>query len=352
MQNFDQARTEIAGLEDDLRNERSRLRALAEEQSSTSSAKAALEARLSTAEHELRAVKRDLTGSHAPDALDRLRRDKSALVSDRADLLDQLAAVSQRASAVDSDLSATRASQRAAQAQLDEQLAAVAALKASLSSREAAHRSLQQERDGILKGVTELQVDLGRVRRNAVALGEDLAEAKRERDRLSAQSGASRDEQARLVRELSQARHRLAQLEQHAAEHVCPADAAALAASAARHAREAKGLLVMISYLKQRVTREATFRADLQCQKRFLSAGLSEKEATIEQVFGELGVARPVGNGGSPVGGRVSFKGAVRAVVAVRRMERLSAEWKKVGEGKGRLRGQAYPDTRGRPFVG
>ncbi len=347
MQDFAQARAEIAGLEAELQTERARLRALADDQKSTSSAKATLEARLATAEQELRAVKRGLSGSPAPDAVDRLRKEKSSLVSERADLLHQLAGVNQRVSAVDTDLSSTKASQRSTQLQLEQQLAAVAALRVSLSSREAANRLLQDERGDILKGVSGLQADLDRVRRNAVALGEDLAEAKRERDSLSAQSGASREEQARLVRELGQAKQRLAVFEQKVAEHVCPSDAAALAETAARHAREAKGLLVMIQHLKLRVTREATFRGDLQCQKRFLAASVGEKEATIAQVFGELGVARPA----SPPRGKMSLKGAVRAVVAVKRMERLSAEWRRQSEGKGRLRGQAYPDTRGRPFV-
>lgn len=254
----------------------------------------------------------------------------------------------QRVSAVDTDLSSTKASQRSTQLQLEQQLAAVAALRASLSSREAANRHLQDERGDILKGVSSLQADLDRVRRNAVALGDDLAHAKRERDALSAQSGAGREEQARLVRELTQARGRLAVLEQKVSAHVCPADAGVLAEAGARHAREAKGLLVMIHYLKARVTREATFRGDLQHQKRFLGASVEQKQAAIDHIMSELGVAKETG----PARVRVSLKGAVRAVVAVARMERLSREWRAQGEGKSRLRGQAYPDTRGRPFVG
>ena len=95
MQDFAQARAEIAGLENELQTERFRLRTLADDHKTSSTAKATLEARLVAAEHELRAVKRDLTGAHAPDALDRLRRDKSTLVSERADLLQKLTTVNQ-----------------------------------------------------------------------------------------------------------------------------------------------------------------------------------------------------------------------------------------------------------------
>lgn len=48
----------------------------------------------------------------------------------------------------------------------------------------------------------------------------------------------------------------------------------------ARHSQEAKGLLVMIRYLKLRVTREATFRGDMAYQKEYLSTMVKEKQLT------------------------------------------------------------------------
>lgn len=48
----------------------------------------------------------------------------------------------------------------------------------------------------------------------------------------------------------------------------------------ARHSQEAKGLLVMIRYLKVRISREAAFRGDLAYQKEYLSALISEKQST------------------------------------------------------------------------
>lgn len=52
-----------------------------------------------------------------------------------------------------------------------------------------------------------------------------------------------------------------------------------LAEVRARHAQEAKGLLVMIKYLKSRVAREVSFRDSLASQKDYLASLVSEKQA-------------------------------------------------------------------------
>ncbi len=106
-------RDEMAVLETDLRTERSRLRNLTSEHTLAGKARAALEARLATAEavrprfgsdflrrltdgcgwQELRDVKRELASAGSPAELDRLRAEKSQLQEERADLLRQLAEV-------------------------------------------------------------------------------------------------------------------------------------------------------------------------------------------------------------------------------------------------------------------
>jgi hypothetical protein len=53
----------------------------------------------------------------------------------------------------------------------------------------------------------------------------------------------------------------------------------------ARHSQEAKGLLVMIRYLKLRVTREASFRSDVAYQKGYLSSMVRDKQATYVLPF-------------------------------------------------------------------
>lgn len=61
----------------------------------------------------------------------------------------------------------------------------------------------------------------------------------------------------------------------------------------------------------------------------------------------QLGLGRPV----SPVRSRLTFKAAAKSVLALTRMTKLAREWRQQNAGKTRLRTQAYPDTRGRPFV-
>lgn len=55
-------------------------------------------------------------------------------------------------------------------------------------------------------------------------------------------------------------------------------DADALTAAREQSSQEAKGLLVMIRYLKTRVTREATFRGDMSYQKEYLGMLIREKQ--------------------------------------------------------------------------
>lgn len=257
--------------------------------------------------------------------MDRLRREKADLVLERADLLQQLNLVNevrhcprfvsrvcltnalvcclQRASQVDSNLHSSKSNQMSTARQLSEQLAEISRLRESLLSREAEKRLLQDERGDILRGVAGLQADLNRVRQDAISLGLDLANVRRERDEIARPGQPlTGDERAQMVVELEKAKRKLAMYEVKVAEHVCPSyvalslsilvrcayslglsscsDVNALAELTARHKEEAKGLLVWIRYLKFRCTREATFRADLAYEKSQMSATIVQKQAT------------------------------------------------------------------------
>lgn len=118
-------------------------------------------------------------------------------------------------------------------------------------------------------------------------------------------------------------------------------DANALVEMKARHSQEAKGLLVMIRYLKLRITREAAFRDDMSYQKAYLSTLIREKQSTcvlmrcilciftckltkkdprrIDSTMStlvQLGLPRPA----APRRTKLSFKGAAVAIVAMSRM--------------------------------
>lgn len=349
--NFDQARGEIADLETELRSERNKLRTLANEQSLANRAKVSLEKRLSMAETELRQIKQELAGASKAVDQDRLRKEKSDLVDTRADLLQQLAEVNQRASRFDSELASSKACQADMQAQLEQQIREISQLRNSLHTKEAEHRLLQDERGDILRGVAGLQSDLQRVRQDAISLGIDLANVRRERDAIDAKRAGDGTEAAKLKEELNEAKRKLEGLEQKTAEHVCTSNPTTDLEVRTRHSQEAKGLLVQIRHLKLRVTREATFRNDLSYQKTYLGLIVKQKQSSIDATLAtlsQLGLPRP----SSPRRPKLGFKGAARAVMAIARMKSFKTQWQEQSIPKMRLRTQAYPDTRGRPFIG
>ncbi|KAM0749474.1 hypothetical protein T439DRAFT_327161 [Meredithblackwellia eburnea MCA 4105] len=339
---FDKARVDIARLEAELRAERERARSLGSETAQASREKAALESRLSTTESELRAVKREQVNATGPEAVERLRKEKSDLVQERTTLLHKLAAANERLARVDRDLASSKSVQLDAQTQLERHTVEVQRLREALEAKDS-------ERTDILRGVASLQADLNRVRQDAVSLGVDLSNVQKGRDHPPAQDSA---ELVRLGDELAKAKRRLGVFEQKVAEHVCPSDANALVEMKARHADEAKGLLVMIKYLKLRVTREATFRTDLSHQKGYLSAIVDQKQSTIDATFDTLSQLGLPYRPPSQYRARLTFKVAAKAVLAAARMSLLAKRWKQANVGKIKLRTQAYPETRGRPFLG
>lgn len=107
------------------------------------------------------------------------------------------------------------------QAQLEQQIREISQLRNSLHTKEAEHRLLQDERGDILRGVAGLQSDLQRVRQDAISLGIDLANVRRERDAIDAKRAGDGTEAAKLKEELNEAKRKLEGLEQKTAEHVC-----------------------------------------------------------------------------------------------------------------------------------
>ncbi|GEM07355.1 prefoldin and Pericentrin/AKAP-450 centrosomal targeting domain protein [Rhodotorula toruloides] len=288
-----QARDEIAVLETDLRTERSKLRSLSTERAHAGKAKAALDA--------------------------------------------------------------TKADQAAIHAQLERQIAEIQSLRDTLHTKEAEQRLLQDERGDILRGVANLQADLNRVRQDAVSLGLDLAAVRKERDELGRKKDNEDAELVRAREELSIAKRKLGALEQQVAKHVCSqvlhsTDPASpnVAELRAKHKSEVKGLLVLTQQLKVRVSRELAFRAQAAAQKRYLENVVAEKQATIDSIFTQLQLPSPAKSSRS----KPTLRSIALVVVSLSRMSRLAREWKELSAPKKRLRDQAYPEARGRPFPG
>ncbi|KAL7340336.1 hypothetical protein BJY59DRAFT_696026 [Rhodotorula toruloides] len=284
-----QARDEIAVLETDLRTERSKLRSLSTDQAHAGKAKAALDA--------------------------------------------------------------TKADHAATQAQLERQIAEIQSLRDALHTKEAEQRLLQDERGDILRGVANLQADLNRVRQDAVSLGLDLAAVRKERDELGRKKENEDAELVRAREELSIAKRKLVALEQQVAKHVCSSTDAVspdVAELQAKHKSEVKGLLVLTRQLKVRVSRELAFRAQTAAQKRYLENVVAEKQSTIDSIFTQLHLPSPA-TSSRP---KPTLRSVALAVVSLSRMSRLARQWKDLSAPKKRLRDQAYPEARGRPFPG
>ncbi|SCV74398.1 BQ2448_6830 [Microbotryum intermedium] len=336
---FAQARSEIVGLEVDLQTERSRLKGLVDEQALLRTAKIALESRLNTTESELRALK-SLSRAD-PSELAQLRADKSKLVDERAALIAQIASIDSQNHRAATSLNAKTSAQASIPSQLDHYIAEIARLKSSLNEKETASRTWRDERSDILRNVAGLQMDLMKVREDAVSLGMDLANVRRERDALGGG-------------ELAEARMRIEALEKRIRDHTCASNSSTVTNQElkARHTKEAKGLLVMIRYLKLRVSRELAFRNDLTYQKEYLQTMVKDKQVTIDLVMSQLGLppSTPPLNR-RPWGTRPTLKAAVLAVISIQRMSRVSQQWREASRGKDKLRNEAYPAVRGKAFV-
>ncbi|GAA5985771.1 hypothetical protein JCM5350_005276 [Sporobolomyces pararoseus] len=192
-------------------------------------------------------------------------------------------------------------------------------LRAALNAKEAEQRRLQDERGDILRGVANLQADMNRVRQEAISLGLDLAGVRRERDEFAKKQAQEKSLQTLDSKSIEELR--------------------------ARHKQESKGLLVLVRQLKLRVNREVSFRYQAGEQKDYLSQVIKEKQATIDSIMSQLNLPLPSQERSKP-----SLRSAALAICALSRMRRLSQQWKEDSVPKKRLREQAYPEVRGKPF--
>ncbi|GAA6059256.1 hypothetical protein JCM10212_006649 [Sporobolomyces blumeae] len=244
-----------------------------------------------------------------------LRTERSRLRS----LTDDLSAAGKAKSTLEARVASLEADLRkssvnpASTAELD-------ALRDALRAKEAEQRSLHDERGDILRGVASLQADMNRVRQEAISLGLDLASVRRERDEI-----AKRQEQEKGSQSV---------------------DSKTIEELRARHKQESKGLLVLVRQLKLRVNREILFRHQAGEQKEYLSTVVAQKQATIDSIMSQLNLPIP-----SQQVSRPTLRSAALAVCALARMRRLSQQWKEDSAPKKRLRDQAYPDVRGKPFA-
>ncbi|GAA6016509.1 hypothetical protein JCM11491_002345 [Sporobolomyces phaffii] len=293
-----ESRTEVAV----LRNQATRCKELADEKAVLLAQQESLSEDLQQARTEITVLETDVRTERS-----RLR----AVATDQAASEQAKTALQSRIAALEAELR-SRAPAAVASTELE-------SLRAALAAKDAEQRRLQDERGDILRGVANLQADMNRVRQEAISLGLDLAGVRRERDEFAKKQTAEKSLQSFEAKSIEELR--------------------------ARHKQESKGLLVLVRQLKLRVNREVRFRYETGEQKDYLAACVREKQATIDSIMAQLELPLPSHQVRKP-----SFRGAALAICAVSRMRRLSEQWKEDSVPKKRLREQAYPAVRGKPF--
>jgi len=169
-------------------------------------------------------------------------------------------------------------------------------------------KRMSKEHSDVMRTVSSLENDLKRVKKDAETFGRDLRALKAERDELTLKR---REENGRAERVQDQLRSHIRVLEQQldvqmsrrvALEdqmqaHICggyvpilfysPVSQCAhdprseegdVARLRLQHNKECKGLLLQIRYLKDKFTRESTFRIELAYQKNYLLTIISHLE--------------------------------------------------------------------------
>ncbi|KAI0072304.1 hypothetical protein K474DRAFT_413030 [Panus rudis PR-1116 ss-1] len=349
---LDRAKRAVEDLEQQLSEERSRLRALTTEQTKAQRQKEKVELQLRRTESDMAEVKQQLQRikqenhdletelrsnanadqkarlleqkvSENAATIEQLRQERSMLVADHKNLQRKYTEVSEHVNKLKEEHAAGQISHDHRRHELDLQVLEIEDLKRALAEQatelqrasEQAQRAaekaqrmatekdrLASEKDDIARTVSQLEADLRRVRRDAEAFGRDLKLLRSQKDKLEEEK-EERKEQVRkmeraqkqsesrirvLTEELDRYKEKMRESEDRWRSHVCAADEQQLVAVKAQHKNECKGLVVQIKYLKAKFTRESVLRSDLGYQKRYLLALLDRSQRTEVKILAAI----------------------------------------------------------------
>ncbi|KAF8527286.1 hypothetical protein JB92DRAFT_2698552 [Gautieria morchelliformis] len=365
----------VSNLEETLKDERDRLRALSMEQNRLVREKEDISARLQRAQsdmddvrRQLEKVKRDNRELEAElrategvdqkarlleskvlenqDVIENLRNERDSLAADQATLQRRYVEASAQVNRLRQELSTSQSSHEERCHQLDLRVNEIEDLRRELSEQarelervESEKNQARADRSGIVRSVASLELDLKRVRSDAEVLGRDLRDLRTERDRSETRH---RDELGKADRAQKQvcAQLRLAneQLEVQREKtrkaiaevdnHVCESNGQDLDELRTQHKNECKGLMVQIRYLKAKFTRENAFRADLTYQKHYLLDILSTFEKSEKRILAAVArIGFPVSTS-RPVRKRHTLRSIAAAVLFIGRAKRASEVWR------------------------
>ncbi|KAG8810809.1 hypothetical protein FRC17_002751, partial [Serendipita sp. 399] len=362
---LDQAKQFISELETQLQSERTRLKAITAERNRMINDKSNIASELQRAQSDLETVQEqlrcckqenyvleaDLRANAIAESksrhlqnkvaqnqalIDQLRQERDKLAESHSALQQSYTSAADKVNKLRKELASIQTIHDDRRHQLDMQIAEIGDLKREIAWRE---EELDLERrnqvgGGELSVVVEgLEAQVVRLKSDAEHFHHDLAalrtSKKGSEDRL-------REETVRSERIQTQLRVQLAALEKELEEqrlksqymredHVCGSgDESALSRMKVQHNRECKGLMLQISYLKSKYTRENIFRQHLMYQKDYLLHLLSRLETEDQPTLARM--AQIDGAATSPQ--RKSFRSIVQTIMFINRAKRLANNWR------------------------
>ncbi|KAF8645080.1 hypothetical protein AX16_008138 [Volvariella volvacea WC 439] len=371
------AKRTIAGLEEDLKAERERLRTLTTEQTRVQREKTEILSQLQNTEADMEEVKRQLqhlkrenndleseliANANAEkrvrilegkvtenmETIEHLRKERTSLSRDHKELQRRFLEISDQANKLREQYTEQANQHDIRRHRLDMHQAEVDELRRALSDKEeelyraeSEKERMAAEKSDATKTVATLERDLRRVRVDAEVFGKDLRLLRAEREREDTKHREDMQQLERSKRQI-QTQLRLAneQLEaqkeknmrirEELKSHVCKGDEQQLQALKVQHNRECKGLIVQIKYLKAKFTRESAFRADLAYQKEYLLVLLSHYEKSERTIFAAIArIGYPALPPASPPPKKTrKLKSVAWMMIFMSRARRASEEWR------------------------
>ncbi|KAI0675751.1 hypothetical protein C8Q78DRAFT_964116 [Trametes maxima] len=375
---LERAKLTMATLEAELKEERSRLRALTTEQSKAQREKEAVLLDLRRTESDMTDVRDQLQQikqenhelekelrsnataeqkarlleakvSENLENIEQLRQERSILAADHKDLQRRYSKASEEVKRLKSEYTASQTSHDNRRHELDLRVLEIEDLRRALSNQaselervEAEKARMAAEKGDVVRTVTALEADLRRVRKDAEAFGRDLKALRAQKDKMEAERKEERAKAERaqkqaqtqiriLKEELDGHKEKARDVREQLKGHVCAADERQLLALKQQHNKECKGLMVQIRYLKAKFTRESTFRLDLGYQKQYLLVIMSRLERKEEKILAAIArIGYPaLPSDLSPSSKRCkTLKSVVHIIVFVNRSRRASEQWK------------------------
>ncbi|KAG8713310.1 hypothetical protein FRC09_018855 [Ceratobasidium sp. 395] len=365
------ARSAIAGLEEDLRAERSKLRSLAAEHSRAMREKTEVLAKLERTNLDVDSVKSqldryknnnkelemELRGNAIADSkarhlearlhennlqIENLRAEREVLTRDHEQLRKRFEEITERTESLRQRSANSQAEHEKRQHRLDMQVTEIESLRVLLAEREAGMKDMaaamhvaRGAQSDAERVVRSLQAELKRVKSEADQLGTDIEQLRSERvgdndrekdrqDRARAQAQA----QMRVLNEqLQSAKDAAGQLQARLKDHGAALRPEQVESLKKMHNKECKGLMVQIRYLKDKFYRESLLRQDVCYQKKYLIQVLDVYSKSDEKI--ERALARPgFPHEKPPTKTRKSLKSVASAILFIARAQRLSADWR------------------------